>query len=103
MSKVTVPQVVSAGMTSGVLSTSKSVSTPTGALTAGVIKTVVFDGGVVMHSTDYVLQVIDPNSESGAVVGVDLLRATPGAETTSFDIRTTIDIAAGLTVIATGG
>ncbi len=103
MSKVTVPQVASQGMTSGVLSTSKSVSTPTGALVAGVIKTVAFAGGVVMHSTDYVLQVIDPNSESGAVVGVDLLRATPGSETTSFDIRTTINIASGLTVIATGG
>lgn len=90
-------------MAGGIPSTSQSVSTPTGALTAGVIKTVPFTGGLVMGSANYVLQVIDPNTESGAVVGVDLLRATPGSETTSFDIRTTIDVAAGLTVIATGG
>lgn len=94
---------INMGMTGGIPSTSQSVITPTGALVAGVIKTVTFTGGLVMHSTGYVLQVVDPNSESGAVVGVDLLRATPGSETTSFDIRTTINIAAGLTVIATGG
>lgn len=86
-----------------VSSTLKSVETATGALSAGVIKTVPFTGGISMHSTAYVLQVIDPNTDSGIVVGVDLLRATPGSETTSFDIRSAIDIAAGLTVIATGG
>lgn len=91
------------GMTGGIPSTSQSVSTATGALTANVIKTVPFDGGLTMNSAAYVLQVIDPNLENGAVFGVDLLRSTPGAELTSFDIRSTVDVPAGYIVKATGG
>ena len=82
---------------------SKVVSTPTGALLAGVRKTVVFDGGATFPDEHYILQVQDANLvilvdtlEKGDIVG------TVGSAKTRFTIQVLVDLPAGLTVVAIG-
>jgi len=82
--------------------TSKVVSTATGALTAGVAKTVLFNGGATFPNDTYSLQVQD----SGHVVLVDSLVKGDGVidatNVTRFTITVLVDLPAGLTVVAIG-
>lgn len=66
----------------------------TGPMDAGVIYT--FTHG--LGKTYYQMQVISPNNNEE----VDLLRVTPGDETTKIDIRTQTDISVGLTISILG-
>lgn len=80
----------------------KVVSTATGALSAGVPKTVLFDGGATFPNEKYALQVQDVNQ----VVLVDSLLKGNGGVTdigsTSFTITVLVDLPLGLTVVAIG-
>jgi len=84
-------------------SPAKVVSTATGALVAGVAKTVLFDGGATFANGDYILQVQDAN----LVVLIDTLEkgdavGTAGSEKTSFTIMVLTDLPSGLTIVAVG-
>jgi hypothetical protein len=80
----------------------KVVSTATGALLAGVAKTVLFSGGATFPNDNYSLQVQD----SGQVVLVDTLVKGDGVvdatNVTSFTITVLVDLPLGLTVVAIG-
>lgn len=80
----------------------KVVSTATGALLAGVPKTVLFSGGATFPNENYVLQVQDAEQ----VVLVDsLLKGDGGLNdfaATRFTITVLVDLPAGLTVLAVG-
>jgi hypothetical protein len=80
----------------------KVISTVTGALVAGVPKTVLFNGGATFPNDKYLLQVQD----SGHVVLVDSLVKGDGVidatNVTMFTITVLVDLPAGLTVVAIG-
>lgn len=80
----------------------KVISTVTGALVAGVPKTVLFNGGATFPNDKYLLQVQD----SGHVVLVDSLVKGDGVidatNVTMFTITVLADLPAGLTVVAIG-